>query len=324
VAIRSGIAGQLGIAAETTWGTYAVADHWYEPDNESLNLNKARIEGKGLRANNRVLRSDRWASGKIDVSGDVQLAVLNKSFGLWFKHMLGASLITADGAGWKHTSTFGDPYGLGLTVQVGRPDGSGTVRPFSYTGCKVQQWDLSNAVDGTLDLKVTLDGQQETTAQTLAAASYAATTELFYFTQGAITVGGSSSYNIKQWNLSNQTGIKQDRYFINGLGTKSEQIINAWAQPSGALTAEFTDLTGYNLYVNGTVSALSFTYQTVTTYDTAKPYKIVITVPACRFDGTTPKLGGPDILEFMGNFKVLNDGVNSPITIDYYTSDATD
>lgn len=322
MAIRSGIAGQLGIAAETTWGTYAAPDHFYEPESETLKKTIGRIESKGLRANNRVLRSDRWGSGKVDVGGDVTLEVLNKGFGLWFRHMLGGANIVADGAGFHHTYTFGDPYGLGLTCQVGRPDASGTVRAFSYTGCKIASWELSNAVDGILMLKPTLDGQQEVTNQTLASASYPATTELFYFTEGAITVGGSSSYNIKSWSLKNAVGIKQDRYFINGSGLKSEQIINAWAQPTGTLDAEFTDLTGYNLFINGTVSQLVMTYQTVTTYDAGKPYKVVITVPACRFDGDTPNLGGPDILDFTGNFVVLNDGTNSPITIDYYTSDS--
>jgi hypothetical protein len=171
-------------------------------------------------------------------------------------------------------------------------------------------------------LKPTLDGQQESTSQGLAAASYPASTELFYFTEGTITVGGSSSYNIKSWSVKNTVGIKQDRYFINGSGLKSEQIINAWAQPSGSIDAEFTDLTGYNLFINGTISQIVLTYQTVTTYDTAKPYKLVVTLPACRFDGDTPNLAGPDVLDFSGNFVVLNDGTNSPISIDYYTSDS--
>lgn len=323
MAIRSGIAGQLGVAAETTWGTYQAPDHWYEPDSENINLTINRVEGKGLRQNNRLVRSDRWAAGRREVKGDMTFEVLNKSFGLLFKHMLGAANIVADGAGFHHTYTVGDPFGLGLTVQIGRPDASGTVRPFSYTGCKVDSWDLSNAVDQTLMLKVTVDGQDETTSQTLAAPSYPATTELFYFTEGSITVGGSSAYNIKQWNCTNSVGIKTDRYFINGTGRKLEQYINAWMQPSGALTAEFTDLTGYTLYTAGTLADIVLTYQTVTTYDTAKPYKCVITLKNARFDGDTPNLTGPDVLEFAGNFKLVYDGVNSPISIDYYTSDAT-
>jgi hypothetical protein len=323
MAIRSGIAAQLGIKAETTWNTFAVPDKFYEFDSESLKFNLDRVEGKGLRANNRVLRTDRWNRGKQDVKGDIEMEVLNKGFGLWFHHMLGEIATAADGAGFKHTATVGDPYGLGLTVQVGRPDASGTVRAFSYTGCKVENWEMSNAIDDTLKLRVGLDGAAEDLGQALATASYPASMELFYFTQGTITVGGSSAYDIRSWSVQNTVGIKPDRYFINGTGVKKQQIINAWMNPTGNLSAEFTDLTGYNLFVNGTLADIVLTYQTVTTYDTAKPFKIVITLKNARFDGETPNVGGPDILDFNGNFKLLNDGTNSPITIEYFTSDAT-
>lgn len=324
MAIRSGIAAQLGVAAETTWGTFQTPDHWYEPDSESFGLTINRIESQGLRQNNRLTRTDRWAAGSIDVKGDIELPVLSKSFGLLFKHMLGASNITADGAGFKHTSSMGDPFGLGLTVQIGRPDVGGTVRPFSYTGCKVDNWELSNAVDDMLKLKLGFDGANETTAQALASPSYAAGTEVFYFTEGQITVGGSSSYNVHNWNVQNSVGIKGDRYFINSSGVKKEQIINAFMQPQGTLSCEFTDLTGYNLYTSGTLADIVLTYTGVLTYDTAKPNKIVITLKNCRFDGSTPNLNGPDIVDFTGNFKLVYDGVNTPVQIDYYTADSAD
>jgi hypothetical protein len=208
MAIRSGIAGQVGIAAETTWGTYQAPDHWIEPTSESLKYNISRLDSRGLRANDRFMRSDRWITNRFDGGGDLEFEVRNKGMGLIFKHMLGTSAITADGAGFRHKYTPGDPFGLGLTVQVGRPDTGGTVRAFSYTGCKIISWELSNSVDNFLALRAGFDGKQELTNQTLGVASYPTNVQSFSFLNGSITVGGSSSYNITSWTLSNTIGTE--------------------------------------------------------------------------------------------------------------------
>ena len=321
MAIRSGIAAQLGFAQETTWGVYKVPDHFLEFESESLVQSRARVESTGLRQNNRVLRTDRWAQGKVDISGDITFEVANKGFGLLFKNLLGASSSVADGLGTHWTFAYGDPYGLGMTLQVGRPDVSGTVQPFTYTGCKVDSWEFSNAVDGILLCKTTWDGQAETTSQSLATASYPSTQELFVFTEGSLSVGGVTT-PVTDFSLTQNNGIKQDRYFI-GSTNKSEQILAAWATPSGSFTMELTDLVAYNRFVNGTVGNLTMTYTTVSTYDTAKPYKIVFTVPNVRFDGTTPNVAGPGITMLTMPYVALNDGINSPVSIDYYTSDST-
>ena len=78
-----------------------------------------------------MLRTDRWAAGQKRVEGTVSFEAPSKGLGLWVKHALGAvSITTPSGAtnSRLHTHTLGDPYGLGLTVQVGRPDTSGTVQ----------------------------------------------------------------------------------------------------------------------------------------------------------------------------------------------------
>lgn len=329
MAIRSGIAGQLGAATETTFGTFAAPSgtNWFEPTAESLALSIDRIESKGLRQNARVLRTDRWAAGKRGVAGDISMEVLSAGFGFWFRHMLGSASAIADGAGFKNTFVLGDPFGLSFSCQVGRPDTGGTIRAFSYSGCKVVNWDLTNAVDNVLELKVGIDGQQESTSQALGTPSFPnptsgtnTGTELFYFTEGAITVGGVNTYNIHDWTLSGAVNQKTDRYFINGSGLKSEQIINAYTDLGGTVNAEFTDLTGYNLFTGGTLADIVLTYTGLKLYDTAKPNKIIITAKNCRFDGTTPNLNGQDVVNVALPFKLRYDGTNTPITIEYDTA----
>lgn len=321
MAIRSGLATQFGFAQETTWGTYKAPDHFLEYTTESIKNNIARIESKGLRSNNRTLRTDRWAAGRVDVTGDLTFDVMDQGFLLLMKNCLGTATQTADGAGSKWAMTPGDPYGLGLTLQIGRPDVSGTVQPFTYTGCKVTQWELSNSVDNFLQLKASFNGQQETTAQALAAASYPTTQHLLDFTEGTISIGGSS-YNIKDWSLIGTTGVKTDRYFV-GSQLKQEQIINAWATYGVNFTAEFPSLTPYQLYTNGTLATISLTYTGKTSYDTNKFYRWVITLQNVRFDGATPNVNGTDVLDLPLSGVVLNDAVNPVVEVDIYTSEST-
>lgn len=298
MSFRSGIGGQLGVGQETTWGTRVAPDHWYEPDSEALKNNIARIEGKGLRLNNRMLRTDRWAPGKKGVSGTIDFEVLTKSFGLWFKHMLGVSDGgVASGSGKKFTYTVGDPYGLGLSVQVGRPGTSAAVSIFDYIGCKVESWTLSNTTEDNLMLQVSLDGKDEIlNGNALATPSYPSNARLFSFFEGNLSFSGAPAADIGQWSLQNNNGIKTDRYYIQGTGgTKKEQIVNALMAPTGSMEADFADTTLYGYYLNGTLADMTLTYTSATTYDTGLPFKIVVIFRNCRFDGETPSLQGPEI-----------------------------
>jgi hypothetical protein len=322
MAYRSGIGGSLGIGQETTWGTQAAADHWLEFDSESMKNNIDRIDSKGMRVNQRLVRTDRWAPGKKGITGDIEYDVITKGSGLMFKHMLGVVNTTPVSGGQKHTFTIGDPFGLGLSVHVNRPDTGGGLRSFHYAGCKVNGWELSNSTDTNLKCKVTLDGVTEVVDGTPGSPTYPVGGAVYSFFQGAITVGGAGTYNIHDWTCTADMGIKTDRYFISGTGgTKKEQIVNALMSLGGTLSTEFTDLTGYNLFLNGTLADVVLTYDTLIVLGTATTYKTVITMKNARFDGDTPNIGSPDVLDWTGNYVLLDDGVNSPVTIDYYTSD---
>ena len=157
--MTSGISSQLMIAAESTRGTFVTPTRGYEFLDESMALDIQRIESKGLRAGTRVLRSDRWREGKRSAAGSINMEVGNKSFGLWFEHMLGSAAISTPGGATLtrlHTFTPGD-LPTGLTVQTGKPDLGGVVQPFSYVGAKVDKWKLAAKLDDFLELGVTLD-----------------------------------------------------------------------------------------------------------------------------------------------------------------------
>lgn len=322
MAIRSGLNSQIGYAAEATWGTSATPTRFLEFNSESMKLDVQRIESQGLRATNRVLRSDRWAANKKGVTGDVEHEVQSKGFGLLFKHALGTVSIatTASGTNSKdHTHTLGDPYGLGLTCQVGRPDVSGTVQPFTYTGCKVTEWELSNEVDGILMWRMGLDGQDEATATALATASYVASTELLTYVGGTITVAGSS-FDLTNFSLKGANGLKTDRHFVRASVLKKEQIAAQSVELSGQIEAEFESLTAYTRFTAGTTAAIVAKWEG-TTIEASSKYTVQVTLPVVRFDGETPNVSGPDVLMQSLPFKVLYDGTQEPLSLLYRTTD---
>lgn len=322
MAIRSGLAAQIGYVAESTFGTYAAPTRFLDFNSEGIKRESEPIESSGLRASKRVLRSSRWALNHKGVAGDVEHEVTSKGFGLLFKHALGAVVIATPGGGTTsrtHTHTLADPYGLSLTVQVGRPDVSGTVQPFSYLGCKIAEWELSCEIDGILTWKHTLDGRTETTAETLATASYAASDELLVWTGCTVTVGGAS-FDATGFTLAGNNGLKTDRYYLNGSGLKKEQVAAEMVELSGELTGDFEGLTAYNRFVNGDEAEIVFTAEG-STIEGAIKYGVEVTLPACRFDGETPNVEGPDTLGQTLPFKVLDDGTNEPITLVYTTTD---
>lgn len=319
---RSGLFTQLGVSAEVTYGTLVAPARFLEFTEESLKLEIERLEAEGLRTGARVLRSTHWADGRKMVSGDLELEVANKGFGLLFRMMLGAAATAADGAGFKHTFTIGDLFGDMMTLQVGRPDTGGTVRPFSYLGCKVAEWELTQEENDWLKLALSIDGRDEDSATGLTAATAPALTELFHGGMLTLTVAGGA-FSPTKFSVKGDNGLDTERFKLKSSILKDEPIEAAKREITGELEGEFESLTAYNRFTAGTVVGIVATWTAVSTYDTAKPFKLVLTLPAVRFDGETPEVGGPEVIEQALPFKVLDNGTDQPITLELYTSDAT-
>lgn len=295
MAIPSGLAAQLGIEEETTYGTAVTVTRFYEFNSESMKQDIERMQSSGLRAGTRVQRSDRWEAGVIDVSGSVEMELHAKSMGVWFDHMLDGTPDTANPEGTTQTHTYepGDLPAGGLTLQVGKPGTAGVVHPFTYTGIRVVDWELSAAVGEIGKLALTLVGQAETDGIALASASYPASDHLLTFAGATLSIGGAA-VNVRSASLKGTNGLKTDR---RALGTQAiiEPSETQMREYGGTLDAYFEDLTAYSRFVDGTEAALvlSFLGQSASTNHT---FGIVATANV-RFDGETPDVSGPDELD---------------------------
>ncbi len=317
-----GTGAQLGLVEESTFGTYVAPTRFFEFVTEGLDLDIDRIESQGWRANQRVLRTGRWRAGRKLVSGEITLELQNKSMGLLFKHCLGAVATSTPGGGTltrDHTCTLGDLRGKSLTIQAGRDDRGGTVRPFSYLGCKVQTWELACALNQFAMLTLGIIGRDETTAQSLAAASYATGIELFTFVEGSLTIGGSST-PVRAATISGDNRLPDDDFAL-GSALMREPLEPALREITGDLNADFTDLTAYNRFINGTEASLVLDF-TGSVIEGALNFGVQLTTNV-RFDGETPNVENPQEIRLPLQFKTIAPAAGDPISIRYRTTDTT-
>jgi len=322
MAIGSGIGSQLGIATETTFNNSVTVTRFYEFTSENINYNKKTAVGLGLRAGGQLPRSQRRVVTTFDAGGDIMLDLPTKGLGLLLSHAMGSvpSAVTTTTGVYSYSFTLGDVYGRSMTAQVGVPQYGGTVTPKTVSGAKIQSFELGVAVGGIATGKFVLDAASLTTTTSLATASYTAATNLFHFAQGAITLDATPIANVKDFTLTVDNTLKQDRYNLGASGAKAEQVINGFRKISGKLTAEFTDTTLFSKFYSDSNAALVLTF-TGAVIANAQSEKLTITIPVAKFNADTPNVASPGVIDLAMTFEVYDDGTNAPLTIAYQTSD---
>lgn len=315
MALKSGLAAQLGVKAESTWGTFVAPTRFYPLISESLTEEIDRIESEGIVTGLRVLNSAQWAAGNVDVGGDIQTELYQQGMGALLKACFGA--VSTTGAGpYTHTFTPGDLTDDHLSVQVGKPDGAGTVQPFSFSGMKVTDWELSMEAGGLVTLSTSLVGKQLATSESLATASFgtgAATP--FTFKHASATIAGGAA-NVKKLTISGSNGLDSDRRFI-GSEYRAEPLEAELREYSGTVDLEFESLTQMNRFRNATEVAL------VSTISAGASASLTTTMNV-RFDGAIPEVDGRGIVQLSAPYKCIGSTTDaSAITAVLINTDST-
>src|SRR5215469_10477017 len=128
----SGLSGQVGTVAESTYGTPVTVTHFYEFLSESLVFTPTWLDGLGLKSGQAFKRASRTVQSEFTVAGDIVMEhtigsaanAVADSMGHWWKYALGSTLTTPTlvlGTAYKQVHTNGSKAGQFLTIQVGRP-----------------------------------------------------------------------------------------------------------------------------------------------------------------------------------------------------------
>jgi len=313
--LKSGMAAQLGIKAETTWGTFEAPTRFYPLISESLSEEIDRLESEGIITNRRIIASQQTAAGNVSISGSIETELYQQGMGALLKQCFGA--VSTAGAGpYTHTLTPGNLGDDSMSVQVGRPDVAGTVQPFSFAGCKIDEWELSIEAGGLVMFTTSLTAKSLVTSESLATASFGTGVATpFTFKHASATIAAGAA-KVKSLTLAGANGLDSDRRFI-GTEFIDEQLEADLREYTGTVELEFENLTQMNRFRNATEVAL------VVTITAGAAASLTITTNV-RFDGSTPEVDGRGILSLSAPFKCVGSSTDaSAITAVLINSDAT-
>lgn len=347
MAIGSGLCASLGWAEESSYGTYAAPTHWAEFNSESLKMQKKIIANEGLRGCSRLPRVNRRVLTTQDAGGSIDLDVSSRGFGLLLAHLMGtdsptATQVAATGI-YRQVHTIGDGiFTNSMTIQVGKPQSDGVVKPFSYVGCKFVNFEMSCGIDEYLNLKAEIDGRKEDIAQPLVAPTYVTgDEEMFHFGQIDVEIGGTVTTTggvaelvgsedvdgCKGMSFKHSVPLKVDRYFAGATSLKAQPIENGMRDITGKLSTEFANMAQlYDLFAAETTTALKIRFQGTDPVAGGGGFAAFeVLFPAVRFDTANPNVDGPDVLECEVSFKAYDDasGINPAMQIIYESADAT-
>lgn len=323
MALRTGLASQLGMVSESAYGTAVTVTRFYDYLSQNIKTRTWHPEVQGM-GSGRFQRSDRVGPPVIiGAAGDTEFEVANKGFGLLLKHMLGANTVAQVGETAEYTHTCipdaNGMAGLSASVQTGVPGVDGTVRAFSFEGGKILNWSINQQLDSLLKFKTTWDFEDVVTSTALASASYAAAREWFHHANLAVTIDATPIYT-RSLVINGDNGLGADNR--RGAGRlKKEPLPESQMMVTGTLDAEFTDLSMYAALVAGTTMKLVATWTGSTIPEESNPFKIVATIEEFKLTGDPPEVTGTQIVRQPLNFKALSDGTEPLIEVVYHTTD---
>ena len=272
-------------------------------------------------------RSDRYDLVSLGATGTVQVDFLNKGMGLILQHALGASSgPTQQGATASYEATFSTndtgPTGS-YTWQMLRTDSGGTSRCFTYEGAVCTNVSFEAALGSNLNMSLSYDAEEEQTSTGAATPTYVASTTPFPFNTIAIEIDDSAVTNITGVSIDLDLGMRTDRRFLKGSATKSQPRRASVPAYSGTLSAEFSSLSDYNNFVAGGSHKLEV-IATQATAIAGSYYPLAhLTMPAVRFEGSSPAASLDDLTTIELPFTILDNGSDAAFSITTQSTDTS-
>jgi hypothetical protein len=327
MAIGSGLGAQLGIAAESSYGTFVAPTKFIEFTKESLALKKTTAQSAGIAAGRLLALSSRRVLTRKEAGGSFDIEVTNKGMGLLLQTLMGTTVTPVQqGAttAYLQTHTLASVAGKSLTIQKGVPLTSGTVTDKTFVGCKIISGEFACGVGEMLTSTFEIDGKDCDESQTLAAASYSSMSP-FHFGQMAVKTGAFGSEaaldGIRKVSCKIERPQDVERFYAGQASLKKEPIENDQVKITGSLETDYTATTLDDLHTSDGATSLVWEFVgpliAATFFETFR-----ITLPAVKLDEGPPVVDGFGVVKPTFNYTALYDGTNQP-KIEYISTDVT-
>jgi len=322
---RSGLGAQVGVRKEDTYGTYKAPNRFLPFTSEGLSLAKEFVKSKGLRGGRMAQAQNLHRATSRGAGGDLNFELFDQGMGAIFDLFHGEVVTPTkigSSAAYKQLHKIGltPPWGKSATVQVGRPDTGGTTQPFSYLGCKAITMKISIEASGIATFTLTVDAQDETTSEALAAATYDADALPYTFQEMSVLLGGEPIGNVRTMTVTVTVPQKTDRLHLGNKGLKDQPIANDFVTVEGAATLEFASLADHDRYKNETVAKLALK-ATGDEIDGENDFAANFTLNAAKQVSSSPQVSGPDVLTTDVSFEGLDNGTDAPLEVEVISTD---
>lgn len=345
MATGSGLDAQIGFATETTVGTQVTPTKFTTFNMSDLTFDPTYLEGTGLQSGRKFKSVNQVGIARRSATGKVEVPVMYKGFGWYWQHFIGsagtATVVTGGTLAYEQYHTPGALWGKSFTTQVGKPEAStGTVKPFTYRGCKCLDWTLTFQDNAKTLCDFTIDAWDEDTATALAVATYPTANIQWDFssttnfaiggtpttTSGKTTISGGSPVTavVTSLSLAGKNNLSNQRYGLGSGGVKKEQLENNFQSITGTFKADYDSTNFINQFDAGTSTALQIDSFGSIIEGTTK-YQLSIIIPTVKITKAPVVVSGPDLVQVQGEFTVYDpdDGTNPPIQVHIVSTDTT-
>ncbi|MEP6477849.1 MAG: phage tail tube protein [Rhodoglobus sp.] len=329
----------VGIKKESSFGTLATVDSFFEYLEEDFAQNPTYTQGGGLRLGRIVAAADRRRLTHLEPSGTLTLEGFTKGMGKLFEAALGTGVSTVvSGAAFQQlfTPTVGERL-PSYTLQVGIPlEGGGAVQPQTYSGMVCSGFELSIGAGGIPMLKFPFVGKDVDVVTGFATPSYAANNQLLSFVDSSIILGGSVTpptttalatggttlASCRDATFTWDNDLDNDGFFLGGAGKRGRVPALGLRHGSGSLTVEYNTNTLRDAYLAQTDMALVLRFAFPTAIVGPNYPTLELTIPDIRLGGELPKANGGKLVTQTVPFDLFDGRVaTSPLYVAIVTTD---
>lgn len=338
MAVGSGIAGQYGCVAESTYGTSVAPNHFFRVTKAQQKRVNTTALGGGIAAGQAAIEQGQRVLVSTGATGDVEMSFATNGMGLLLDHLFGTTTTPVQQAATiaylQTRANIVDNVGKSLTSQVGVPLRGGTVSPYTILGAKITAATFSCTAGGLMTAAYTLDGKELVKTTTLATASYPTGQVPFHFGDLAVKLGTFNSealvQGVKAITLTfTRPQSTDDSYYAGnfnatGVSTKSEPIWNDYMQISGSIDIDvITEADFVDRFATNTATSMVVAWTKTTAIAASNFPTISFQMPATFFDGDSPDLEDTGVTSVTVPFTCQVDVTNGFCKSLYMSTDVT-
>jgi Phage tail tube protein len=358
MALPSGLGAQWAAIDESDYGVAPSLSSavFYACDKDSLQLKKVTKQGTGIFAGSLAPRAARRRPTEYSVQGALPMDLPMRQLNPWLKRMFGSFsqsgiTLTEDGSTGAYSAThyLGDLTGHTFTLQAGKPTTDGTVEPFTYTGCKVQAWEISCAMGDIAKLNLTIEGRNELAGSwddtlngsvpSLESFTAPVSGEPFCWVDAGVYYGGTPSTSSGVTTVSGATHagnvkgplslkvtrpMDTSRYSPDVAPFRNEPLQNGLTKIEGSWVVEWLSAETYlGAYQSDTGVTIELRFTGPVIGSGSDHAELSLLCSQVKLDGASPQVPGPDLLMQTIPWTTLDDGADNILQAVYWTLDSS-